>query len=127
MIELPKKAQPFVEQIGATTQQFEELGLPTGDDKESIKQRLLVGLEKMGVMELFPTPAEKQQFAIDLDALAQAVANKDTDAIQKNPIVIKMQDLVPQQGQPQQAQPQKAATKDFASMMPPAGGGVGGR
>jgi hypothetical protein len=111
-------------------QDFEKLGLPTGDDKESIKARLLKMLEDADALEALETPADKQEFAQNLDALAQAIVDKDLQAIQSNPINGLLEQIFGgAQGQqmPQQAAPQQAAPKDFASMMPPTpGGGLGG-
>jgi alpha-D-ribose 1-methylphosphonate 5-triphosphate synthase subunit PhnG len=119
-LEAAKNTYPTMEQMGKT-------GLPTGDSKEDIKARILEALTQMGFLEAFETPQEKQEFAVNLDALAEALFKKDMQAVQNNPLIQlyaqATQQLQQQQQQPQQQQ--QASPTDFASMMP--GGGMGGR
>ena len=117
----------------------EALGMPSGEDKESIKQRFSQIFQEAGLMEMFQTPADQQKFTQLLDQLAEDMLNQDIQAVQNNPLFQILEQALSQGEQailadegtggpvPQQAQPEAAPTKDFASMMPTPGGGLPGR
>ena len=72
----------------------------------------------------------------EIQELAALIAQGDEAKIEENKLFQVIQESIKQieegaaaeeQGMPQQAQAQPAATKDFASMMPPSGGGLPGR
>jgi uncharacterized protein YicC (UPF0701 family) len=117
-----------------TMDSMKSQGLPGGESKEDIKQRLLAMLQQVGVLELYKTPAEKQQFTQELNQLIEAFMNQDAQAIENNPIMIKLTELtqgpqtMPQQPTGGPVPQQGAAPKDFSAMMPPTpGGGMLGR
>ena len=114
--EAPKE-QPQAEQ-GAQEKEPEIQG-----GREGVKQRLMQAFEQLGYMETLKTPAQQQEFAMQLDQLVELLVAKKFKEIQAHPLMKKMNDLIPQQKQ--QAAPQAGPT-DFASMMPP-GGGMSGR
>ena len=114
------------EDIGLpSNEQYEARGIGTGQDKESMKQRLMAMLEEVGYMETLTTPAEQQQFVQELDSLVDLLIKEDLQAVQNHPLMKKIEQIMPNQS-PQQQAPQQAGPKDFASMMPP-GGGMSGR
>jgi hypothetical protein len=99
-------------------------GLPTGDSREDIKARILGMLEKLGLMEMFDTPAKQQELAMNIDALITAYENDDAKAIESNPII---QLITEASSKPEPEQPQQqAGPTDFSAMVPP-GGGMSGR
>ena len=110
-------------------EQMEASGVPTGDDKESIKQRLMLVFEQVGFMETLTTPAEQQEFAMQLEELVNLMVKKDMKAVAAHPLMKKLEQVMPNQGQAPapQAAPQQGPT-DFAGMVkPPMGGGMSGR
>ena len=131
MEEQPVEEKQMESEIGMDD--FEKMGLPTGDDKESIKARMLKVLEDAGVLEALDTPADKQEFTVNLDKLVDAIMNKDVEAMKANPINAMLEQIMgspqgmPQQGMPQQGMQAQGGPKDFASMIPPTGGGMNGR
>jgi hypothetical protein len=98
-------------------------GLTVQGGREGVKQRLMSAFEQLGYMETLKTPAQQQEFAMQLDQLVELLVAKKFKEIQAHPLMKKMNELIPQQKQ--QAAPQAGPT-DFASMMPP-GGGMSGR
>jgi len=126
----PKIDKEALKQIAPKKEQLEAQGIPTGMDKESAKKRLLKLFEEAGVISALKTPAEQQEFAMQLDELTQLILDKKFKELENHPLMQKLNQVLPQQAQsqmPQQVQEKPAATKDFASMMPPSGGGLPGR
>ena len=125
-----------LKEASLSAEDVEALGMPSGEDKESIKQRFSQIFQEAGLMEMFQTPADQQKFTQLLDQLAEDMLNQDLQAVQNNPLFQILEQAMSQGEQailadegtmPQQAQPQAAPTKDFASMMPKPGGGLPGR
>ena len=103
-----------------------QAGLPTGGSKQDMKTRLLSLLESIGILDMYKTPDQKLKLNKELDEIIQAFEEKNFELLNQSPLFQKIQQLMPQE-QSQQAQAEPAPTKDFASMMPPAGGGLPGR
>ena len=116
---------------------FEAMGAPTGSSKEDVKQRFLMLLEQLDLMEMFSTPEAQQKLAQEVDALAQAAVSGDVEAMQANPVFKLIEKTVQESGvlnegqeaqAPTQAPQQPAAPTNFAGMVkPPTGGGMSGR
>lgn len=123
----PKIDKEALKQIAPKKEQLEAQGIPTGMDKESAKKRLLKLFEEAGVISALKTPAEQQEFAMQLDELTQLILDKKFKELENHPLMQKLNQVLPQGQTPQQVQEKPAATKDFASMMPPSGGGLPGR
>ena len=119
---------------------FEAMGAPTGGSKEDVKQRFLMLLEQLDLMEMFSTPESQQKLAQQVDALAEASLSGNVEAMEANPIFKLIEQAVQQSGilnegqegqqaqAPTQAPQQPAAPTNFAGMVkPPTGGGMSGR
>jgi hypothetical protein len=124
----PEEAQEMAFDEGA----FEAMGAPTGSSKEDIKQRFLMLLEQLDLMEMFKTPEAQQKLAQQIDALAEAALSGDAQAVEASPIYKLIEQAVKQsgmldEGQPQAAPQQPAAPTNFAGMVKPPGGGMSGR
>jgi sugar-specific transcriptional regulator TrmB len=104
-----------LKELAPTKEKLEAQGLPTGNDKQSAKQRLLKLFEEAGVIETLKTPAQQQEFAMQLDQLVDLVLAKKFKEVSNHPLVQMLNQVLPQ------AQ-QQAAPTDFAGMMP--GGGM---
>ena len=116
------KTVPTMKQMGAA-------GFPTGESREEMKQRILMFLEQLGLMEMFDTPAKQQELAANLEALIDAYEAEDIEAAEANPITQLITEVGAgrQQGEAMaQAAPQQGPT-DFAGMVKPPGGGMSGR
>ena len=122
--------------IGFSSEDFETMGMPGGDDIDSVKQRLMMLLEQSGLMEMFQEPAQQQQLATLMNELAQAMVDQDIEKIQNSKLFQLIQTSMEESGGLEELQQptggavpqQQGAPKDFASMMPPTpGGGMGGR
>jgi hypothetical protein len=100
-----------------------------GEPRENIIENLTLLVEQAGMSQDMD-PAELQK---DIEELADLIIAEDLEGMEKNKlykiitIMFEETEKMQQQGMPQQGQAQPAATKDFASMMPPSGGGLGGR
>jgi acyl-CoA synthetase (NDP forming) len=109
---------------------YEEAGMPTENTPEAAKQRVMMVLEELGVLEGLRQD-QLQQLQQLVDEFVQLAQQGDMAALEQHPISQLLnqaqQEFQQAAGMPQQAQAQPAATKDFASMMPPSGGGLGGR
>ena len=125
-----------INEIGFSSEDFEEMGMPGGDDLDSVKQRILMLLEQSGLMEMFKEPAQQQQLATLVSELAEAMVAQDIEAIQNSKLYQLIEDAMQQSGGLEELQkgtggqmPQgEQGTTDFAAMMPPGpGGGMGGR
>lgn len=116
---------------------FGEAGMPTENTPEAAKKRLMMVLEELGVLEGL-RPDQLQQLTKLVDDYVAIAQKGDLAALEKHPISQllnqaqqEFQQL--QQGGgtggpvPQQGQAAPGQTKDFASMMPPSGGGLPGR
>ena len=129
----PEEAKSMAFDEGA----FEAMGAPTGSSKEDIKQRFLMLIEQLDLMEMFSTPEAQQKLAQQVDALAEASLSGDVEAMQSNPVFKLIEQAVQQSGvlnegqeaqAPTQAPQQPAAPTNFAGMVkPPTGGGMSGR
>jgi hypothetical protein len=117
---------------------YEEAGMPTENTPEAAKQRLMMVLQEMGVLEGLRQD-QLQQIQKLVDEYVALAQKGDMAALEKHPISQLLSQGQQQFQQaagmqqptggpvPQQTQAQPSGTKDFASMMPPAGGGLGGR
>lgn len=105
---------------------FEVMGAPTGSSKEEVKQRLMMLIEQLDLMELFKTPEAQQKLAQQLDALAEAAMSGNAQEMEANPIYKLIEKTAEQSGALNPEQPEEKAPKNFAGMMPP-GGGMSGR
>jgi len=117
---------------------YEEAGMPTENTPEAAKQRLMMVLEEMGVLEGLRQD-QLQQIQKLIDEYVALAQKGDMAALEKHPLSQLLNQAQQQFQQaagmqqptggsvPQQIQEQPAATRDFASLMPKAGGGLGGR
>jgi trimethylamine:corrinoid methyltransferase-like protein len=114
---------------------YKEAGMPTENTPEAAKQRVMMVLEELGVLEGLRQD-QLQQLQQLVDEFVQLAQKGDMAALEQHPISQLLNQAqqefqqaagMPQQAQTQQGQTEPTATKDFASMMPPAGGGLGGR
>jgi hypothetical protein len=109
---------------------YQEAGMPTENTPEAAKQRLMMVLEELGVLQGLRQD-QLQQIQQLVDEYIKLAQEGNMQALEQHPIsqlLNEAQNQFKQQvGTPQQATPEQKPTKDFASMMPPAGGGVGGR
>jgi hypothetical protein len=107
---------------------YQKIGMPTGEDDATIKQRVLIMFENLGLMEGLSKDGllELQQ---KIDDYIKVIKTKDMQAIENHPVskILEKaaQELMAQQEQPTGGPvPQQAAPTDFASMMPPTPGGI---
>ena len=125
-------------------QDLMDSGLPTGQDENAIKERIMSLLGRFGILEQV---SDENKIKLEKEAakLAKAIVNKDIETIEASPLNDIFEKIVEEQNaslepseedmammeqetaMPQQGQAKPAATKDFTSMMPPAGGGILGR
>ena len=117
---------------------YQEAGMPTENTPEAAKQRLMMVLEELGVLQGLRQD-QLQQIQQLVDEYIQLAQKGDMQALEQHPIsqlLNEAQNQFQQQAGmqggaggpvPQQTQEQPAPTKDFASMMPPSGGGLPGR
>jgi hypothetical protein len=115
--EVKQQTAGFLKQL-PTMEAMGKQGLPTGESKEDIKSRILSMLQSLGLMEMFDTPAKQQELASNLDALVTAYETDDIQAIESNPIIQMISEVLPQE----QSQAAPAAPTNFAGMVPPGGG-----
>ena len=110
---------------------LETLGMPSGEDEESMKQRFIQLFEEAGLMEMFQEPAQQQEFTRLLQELIESLMAQDLEAVLANPLYQLLEqnlqqgeaDILAEEDEAPQA---AAAPTNFAGMMPP-GGGMGGR
>ena len=111
-----------------TDEQYKARGIGTGQDKESIKQRLMVALEEAGYIETLTTPAMQQEFAMELDQLVELLVKEDLRAAAAHPLMKKIEQVMPGEApQAPQAAPQQGPTNFAGMVKPPMGGGMSGR
>jgi hypothetical protein len=103
--------------------------------EQEVTQKLVKLFQESGVADMYQGPQKQQEFMTLVQSLAKAFMNQDSETIQNHPLIQMLQQVIPggkewqqeaQTQMPQQGQEQPAATKDFASMMPPSGGGLPG-
>lgn len=114
---------------------YQEAGMPTENTPEAAKQRLMMVLEELGVLEGLRQD-QLQQIQQLVDEYIKLAQQGDMQALEQHPIsqlLNEAQNQFQQQAGMQQptggqVPQQGAAPKDFASMMPPTpGGGMNGR
>lgn len=127
-----------------SSEDFETMGMPGGDDLTSVKQRIMMLVEQLELLSVFEQPADKQKLAVLVDELAVAMVEQDLQKIQENQLFQLIKTTMEESGGVEELQgaisqeepaaptggpvPQQSAPTDFASMMPPTpGGGMGGR
>ena len=116
-------------EIQMSEQDYKDVEMPSGNDAESIKQRIMLFFERSGFMEDLSQEGllELQQ---KIDDFVQAVIAKDKEKVLNHPITKIMNRAAAEikgQAEPQAA-PQPAAPTNFAGMVkPPMGGGMSGR
>lgn len=108
---------------GDLNQELEKVGLPAGNTEEDAKKRILILLEESGFLKTL-NPSGIQKLTEKIEEYIQLAKKGDIKALENHEITKIFKKI---EAQAQQAQAQPAPTKDFASMMPPAGGGLPGR
>ena len=118
---------------------YQQLGMPTGEDDESMKQRLMILFDQLGLMKGLTQEGllELQQ---QLDDYIKVLKTKDMNKIKNHRITkildkaakeieaeAKKQGAAPQQGPAPQAAPQQGPTNFAGMVKPPMGGGMSGR
>ena len=73
-----------IEGAAFSSEDFETMGMPGGDDLTSVKQRIMMLVEQAGLLEVFEQPADKQKLAVLIDDLAVAMVEQDLQKIQAN-------------------------------------------
>ena len=120
-------AQQITEQdLQMTDADYEEAGLPAGDNPEAIKERILMTLEQAGVMEDLEA-AEKQEIMQLVDQLIQDIEAGNMEAVEQNPIMQLLSGLFEQMGA-EELGAEGGEPADMAGMAGPGGmpGGGGG-
>lgn len=107
-------------------QELEKVGLPGGNTAEDAKKRILILLEESGFLKTL-NPSGLQKLTQKIDEFLKLAEAGDLKALENHEITKIFKKIEEQAQMPQQGQEQPAATKDFASMMPPSGGGLPGR
>jgi acyl-CoA synthetase (NDP forming) len=113
---------------------YEQAGMPTENTPEAAKQRVMMVLEELGVLQGLRQD-QLQQLQKLVDEFVSIAQQGDMEALEKHPISQLLNEAQNQfkqsagLGQPTGgAVPQQGGSKDFASMMPPTpGGGMNGR
>ena len=121
-----------IEALDAET--YQELGMPAGEDDESMKQRLMILFDQLGLMKGLTQEGllELQQ---QLDDYIKVLKTKDMNKIKNHRITRildkaakELQAEAQKQGAPQQgAAPQQGPTNFAGMVKPPMGGGMSGR
>ena len=128
-------ANPTREEVAAiipNDEQLKQLGLPAGQDKETIKKRFMIIFEEMGFLEKL-NPQGLKELQVQLDEYVDLMLKQDIKAIQAHPITKMLKDFgnlanQPAPGPMAAPAPATAPATDYASMVkPPAGGGMSGR
>lgn len=127
-----KKLEPSI-----SKETYDELGMPSGEDDASMKQRLLMVFEQLGLLQGLTQEGlfELQQ---QLDDYIKVLKTKDMNKIKNHRITkildkaakevqAKAQEQGMQQPPTQPQQPMGAAPTNFAGMVKPPGGGMSGR
>jgi hypothetical protein len=100
---------------------------PSDNERANVLQNLI----DMATQAKILTPQNQDKLMPQLEELTDLIMAEDQKAVEENKIYqVLMQTLAKaeeMQDMPQQGQAAPGATKDFASMMPPAGGGLPGR
>jgi hypothetical protein len=127
----PEELAMGKEKLSLDAADYEAMEMPSGDDPESIKKRVVLFFERLGLMEGLSQEGllELQQ---KIDDFVQAVVAQDKQKVLNHPITKIMNKVVEetraQTEGPQAAPQQPAAPTDFAGMVkPPMGGGMSGR
>ena len=123
--------QEDLEASAFSDEDYAESGLTPGQSPEAIKQRFLEMLQQAGVLDEF-SDEEKKEIINEIDMYVDAMLEGDMQTVEASYLnklleQIGMDADPGSEDMPEQAQEQPAATKDFASMMPPSGGGLPGR
>jgi hypothetical protein len=74
-----------LQQLDMTSEDFEALGMPTGNSPEAIKERILMFLERFELLEQLSS-TEKMQLMQDVDQLVQDLAAGNLEGAAENPV-----------------------------------------
>ena len=114
-------SQEQINQMVPNEQQLQQMGMPAGEDKESIKKRFLAMFEEFGVLKSL-NPEGLRELTQKLDEFVDLLIAQDTAKLKEHPITKMLKSFETEIRGQQQAAPKQQA----AGMMPP-GGGMGGR
>jgi len=76
---------PMPEDLQMGDEDFEAMGLPTGEDPAANKQRIIKLLEEAGILEGL-NDEEMKEIMAQIDKMMEALEKGDVQAFQKNPI-----------------------------------------
>jgi hypothetical protein len=74
-----------LQQLDMTSEDFEAMGMPTGNSPEAIKERILMFLERFELLEQLSS-TEKMQLMQDVDQLVQDLAAGNLEGAAENPV-----------------------------------------
>ena len=84
----PTSDKPEVkeEDLQLTEEGYEEMGLPSGQNPEDIRERILITLEEAGIMEGLDQ-AELQEIIQLVDQLVADIEAENFEAVEQNPVM----------------------------------------
>ena len=74
-----------LKELDMTSEDFEAMGMPTGNSPEAIKERILIFLERFEILEQLSS-TEKMQMMQDIDQLVQDLAAGNLEGAAQNPV-----------------------------------------
>ena len=83
--ELSQQDIAELRKLDMTSEDFEAMGMPTGNSPEAIKERILIFLERFEILEQLSS-TEKMQMMQDIDQLVQDLAAGNLEGAAQNPV-----------------------------------------
>ena len=74
-----------LKELDMTSEDFEAMGMPTGNSPEAIKERIIMFLERFELLEQL-SATEKAQLMQDIDQLVQDLAAGNLEGAAENPV-----------------------------------------
>ena len=74
-----------LKELDMTSEDFEAMGMPTGNSPEAIKERIIMFLDRFEILEQL-SATEKAQLMQDIDQLVQDLAAGNLEGAAENPV-----------------------------------------
>lgn len=72
-------------ELDMTSEDFEAMGMPTGNSPEAIKERIMILLERYELLEQLSS-TEKMQIMQDIDQMVQDLLSGNMEGVGQNPV-----------------------------------------
>jgi hypothetical protein len=83
--ELSQQDIAELRELDMTSEDFEAMGMPTGNSPEAIKERIIMFLDRFEILEQL-SATEKAQLMQDIDQLVQDLAAGNLEGAAENPV-----------------------------------------